>query len=329
MEFVPAKSRGFRTTFIILLGIMACTLLFILPFYFYSFQLSSIVVFYTSLVGWLTLHNWRWFLALCGLPYTVLFFGRMLLWPWESPRFLLTQGRHHEASNVLEAMAAKNNAFLPLGDLAPLNTVILNPKQGGLTSIKSAGMIGATLTVSFLFFCQTFGYYGLTIWFRSFAALRNIQNLDPIPVFLLIGFSELPGLAMTTFLIERAGRRIVLMVNFIGSAICTFSLLLVETRKGFLSAFSGAYFFIVGCWATIYVSTPEMFPTTCRATSFSIAGAFGKLAGIVSPLLLGWLVDTNVGPSTMVGVVSGSFILAALTAALLMIETSGRQLVDN
>lgn len=255
----------------------------------------------------------------------MLFVGR-LFWRWESPRFLLTRQRPKEAQQVLISMAIANGTSLPIGDLAPLHPD--STGDGALRSVWSARTLLPTLTVSALFFCQTFAYYGLTIWLRSFAAMRGIPNLDLIHAFLVIGLSELPGLALTTLLLERVGRRTTLMLNFVGAAACSALLLAVRSRAGFLAVFSASYFFIVGCWAAIYISTPEMLPTTCRSTSFAIAGAFGKAAGMISPLVIGRMLDAQMDPRLIVATVSGGFSLAAITGALLMVETRGKDLAD-
>lgn len=289
-------------------------------------SLTLSLVFYTALVGWLTLPNWRGYVFACGFPYAVLFVGR-LFWRWESPRFLLAQQRPREAQQVLISMAIANGTSLPIGDLAPL---LAGPAgSGAMRPTWTTRTLLSTLTVSAIFFFQTFAYYGLTIWMRNFAAMRNIPNLDLIHTFLIIGLSELPGLALTTLLLERIGRRTTLMINFVGAASCSALLLTARSQAGFLAVFSASYFFIVGCWAAIYISTPEMLPTTCRSTSFAIAGAFGKVGGMISPLVLGYMLEAQVNPTLIVATVSGGFFLAAITGALLMVETRGKNLADN
>lgn len=38
-----------------------------------------------------------------------------------------------------------------------------------------------------------------------------------------------------------------------------------------------------------YAHIPEGFPTLCRSRCFAIAGTFGKLGGMLSPILFGYL----------------------------------------
>lgn len=227
-------------------------------------------------------------------------------------------------------MAEKNGRSLPEGSLEPfVNSNTKGANVSGFQSIIQSKKLGTALVVGLIFFCQTFSYYGLTIWLRFFATKRGIQNLDPIHAFLVIGISEIPGLALTTFFIERVGRKAAMIVNFIGSAACCSLLLFVRDRTGFLAVSSASYFFIVGCWASLYITTPELFPTTCRASAFSIAGAFGKSAGILSPTIFGWLLDHQYDANVLVGLVVSCFTIAALLSAFFIKETAGHRLTDR
>lgn len=78
-----------------------------------------------------------------------------------------------------------------------------------------------------------------------------------------------------------------------------------------------------------YISTPELFPTATRATSFAICTSFGKLGGLLSPMIFGYLWDSQVSSHVIVMTVSGCFLMAALTAMLLMSETTGTLLRDR
>lgn len=245
------------------------------------------------------------------------------MWRYESPRLLLSKGKPQEAIKVLQKMASVNGKILP-----PIKCLSVN--KPGFSTTSPDGFTTKTLTrlitVSLLFFGQTFGYYGLTIWFRSLATLRGIERLSPTLTFVAIGLAELPGLALTSYFIDRLGRKAVTFGNFCGSAISAALLLTVQTRSSFMLVSSLCYFFIVGSWASLYVSTPELFPTSIRTRAFAIAGGVGKLAGILSPMVFGRLLDSGADSTVLVMIISGSFAISALLAAGLSIETSNKSL---
>lgn len=314
IEFVPAKSRGFRTTFVIFLGI--CALL------------------YTALIGWFVLpFGWRWFIVACGMPNAFLLVAR-LGWRWESPRFLLGQGRLKEATAVLTEMAVKNGKSLPPGQLI---TTCSNCKSQQSSStwfspfadVWRAGLMRPVLTMGLMFFAQTFAYYGLTNWLQKLLIEKGIPALHPSILFAVMGIAEIPGLLLTTLLIETRGRKLVFVINFVGSAIATLSMILVQGQVSFLIASACTYFFIVGSWTALYVTTPELFPTSVRSTAFTISHCMGKVAGALSPLIFGLFWDVGMRPVWILLTVAGSFLLAAVTASFLLIETAGSRLQDN
>jgi MFS family permease len=307
IEFVPTRLRGYRTPVVVFFGITA--------------------FFYTALIGELTLPNWRLFVLVGAVPYALLAIGRFF-WRWESPRFLLTKGRTEEAQYILSCMASANGTSLPPGQLSPLLLSVNCDNKNAQIAVERTSTLIPTVTVSALFFCQTFSYYGLTIWFRAFTTLRGIEYFSLTTAYLIIGLSELPGLAFTTWALEKIGRRTTLMINFLGSAVCTALLITVHSKTSFFIVFGLTYFFIVGTWTSIYVATPEMLPTSCRATAFSIAGACGKLAGVLSPFVIGSMIDGRISPDYIVATIAGGFLLACLTGALLLVETRRRNLND-
>jgi putative MFS transporter len=277
--------------------------------------------------------SWRVFVFACGLPNIGLLVGR-LFWKWESPRFLLTKGRLYEATMVLKDMAKFNDKALPPGQLISLESTVavaneVRPWYSSYVDIWQSGLLLPVATISILFFGQTFGYYGLTIWMRRLIAAKGIKNLSTPSMFLVIGVAELPNLLLTKFLIEKSGRKAVLMVNFLGSSLSSIILIFANSRVPFLVASGLTYFFIVGSWTALYVLAPEMFPTQVRASAFGIAQCVGKLAGFLSPLFFAWLWDTHARPVTIVMIIAGCFVVAALTAAMLLIETSGKRLSDS
>jgi len=312
VEFVPASSRGFRTTFIILLGICS---------FFYMAGLGYFVL------PW----SWRAFVLGTGAPSAVLFLIR-LFWKWESPRFLLGQGRLDEATKVLRVMAKANGRPLPPGQLISLEPVGKDSKKApwysSYKSILDAGLTRKVATMSILFFGQTFGYYGLTNWLRKLMVAKGVTNLSTCSMFMIIGVAEIPGLLLSTLLIESKGRRLVFLVNFFGSAISSLLLVFVSGYYSFLAVYALLYFFIVGSWTALYVTTPELFPTTVRASAFTVSHCCGKVAGALSPIFFGSLWDLKVNPMVILLIISGSFGVAALTAAALLMETAGQRLQD-
>lgn len=272
--------------------------------------------------------GWRWCVAGAGVPYALLLIGR-IFWKWESPRFLLTKGRISQAEAVLKTMATANGTYLPPGRLISLDSAPVQ-KRSFLSAYKEIWTSGQTLsvfTMGILFFGQTFGYYGLTNWLNRIIGMKRL-DVGLIFLFVIIGVSETIGLIVYKYLIETRGRRLVMITGFVGSAASCCCMQLVETRTPFLLLFALAYFFIIGGWTGLYVTTPELFPTSVRAVSFTIAHCCGKLAGFLSPMIFEYMWDNEWSPMWIMLTIAGSFAVASVTAGLLLIETAGRRLKD-
>ncbi len=290
------------------------------------------LVFYLAAAGYFVLPlSWRWFVFIAGLPNAILLICR-LFWKWESPRFLIGQGKIKEASYILEQMAKANGKCLPPGQLiapGPVASKEIRPWYASFVDIWMARLLAPVLTMSVLFFGQTFGYYGLMNWMRKLVIAKGITDLSLCFLYTCVGLAEIPGLLFTTALIKTKGRKLVFLTNFVGSAASSLLLVFVQGRTSFLIVSSMTYFFIVGSWTALYVTTPELFPTSIRASCFAIAHCSGKIAGALSPLFFGVLWDLQVNALWILLIIASSFVLAAITSAFLLVETSGRALQDT
>lgn len=128
--------------------------------------------------------GWRWLLVLSSVPsFIVLVFYAIIP---ESPRYLCMKGRTSEAHQILEKGSILNRKELPLGTLVsggktgpdeefgPVeNTHLLSltrkkshdfeTSSSSLVSIFSPKLIRTTLLLWFLYFGNTFSYYGIIL----------------------------------------------------------------------------------------------------------------------------------------------------------------------
>lgn len=128
--------------------------------------------------------GWRWLLVLSSVPsFIVLVFYAIIP---ESPRYLCMKGRTSEAHQILEKGSILNQKELPLGTLVsggktgpdeefgPVeNTHLLSltrkkshdfeTSSSSLVSIFSPKLIRTTLLLWFLYFGNTFSYYGIIL----------------------------------------------------------------------------------------------------------------------------------------------------------------------
>ncbi|MEH7251446.1 MFS transporter [Neobacillus niacini] len=178
-----------------------------------------------------------------------------------------------------------------------------------------------------VWFCVVFSYYGMFLWLPSVMVLKGFSLIKSFGYVLIMTLAQLPGYFTAAWCIERFGRKFVLSVYLIGTAIS--ALLFGNAESTALLITSGILlsFFNLGAWGGLYAYTPEQYPTVIRGTGSGSAAAFGRLGGVLGPLLVGYLVTQGTPISTIFTIFCISIFVAALAVIFLGKETKNKVLV--
>ncbi|WP_435079512.1 MFS transporter [Clavibacter michiganensis] len=294
-----------------------------------------------ALIGYLVIPSsddgWRWALALGAVPAVWAIVVRLRL-P-ESVRFLEAKGRHREAERVVRDLERAAGAD-PSTDGAVGSTAearVVDAAAGSETDAPAADaaprerLFGArlrrrTLSLWIVWFCVNFAYYGAFIWLPTLLVAQGFSLVRSFEYTLLITLAQLPGYAVSAWLVERWGRRVTLAVFLAGSAVSaglfgTADSVTTILVFGALMSFSN-----LGAWGALYAVTPELYPTRVRATGAGSAAGFGRLASIVAPLCVPPLLALG-GVALPFGVFAAVFAVAA-AAALTLPDLRGAALED-
>lgn len=184
-----------------------------------------------SLAGlsWL-LQDWRTLLRIMYAPSCLIF---SYLWILnESIRWLISKGRHDEAVEIIKKAAKMNNVDVSDQALAPLQDMNKRPKEEKedkeefrtenkpsvlLQVVRSSIIRKRLLCCSFLWITCTFVYYGLSINSVSLAGNKYVN-------FMLVAFIEIPANFTCLFVLDRFGRKKVMIITYILSAVLCISL---------------------------------------------------------------------------------------------------------
>lgn len=173
-------------------------------------------------LSWI-LQDWRTLLRVIYTPACLVF---SYLWILnESVRWLLSKGRHAEAIAILQKAAKMNKVelteqtLLPLKEFNKTKEAVNSDKSEQETKkpsvflqiIKSSIIKRRLVTCSYLWITCTFVYYGLSINSVSLAGNKYIN-------FMLVAFIEIPANFMCLFLLDRFGRKRVMIIMYILSA---------------------------------------------------------------------------------------------------------------
>ncbi|MET3794521.1 MFS transporter [Aquamicrobium terrae] len=266
--------------------------------------------------------GWRALFLVGVTPAFLVLLIRMLI-P-ESPRFLLTIGRTDEARKSAEWLGMK-----PLS--AAMATAIVNAQpsaqlksrsQVTLKTLFSMDYRNRTVMLWLLWFFWSFSYFGLLLWLPSL--LAQYHNFEPTDVFtFVIGFmtAGIVGRILVASVIDKLGRRYSIFLLGLGAAVMA---VVFGYQTDHTSLYVAGFIFAAfhdGGLSAIAPYTPELYPTQHRATGVGYAQAWGRVAAILSPVTVGYLLSA--GLMSVFIVFGAGYLLAAIVVFAFNTETSG------
>jgi sugar porter (SP) family MFS transporter len=245
---------------------------------FFQFNVvAGILVAYLSnyLIGLLPLGDaeWRWKLGVLALPAAV--FLAMLFTIPRSPRWLVKQGRVAEARAVLNGMG-EENVESELRDIVA--SVDLEHGRASERLFARKYRLPVFLAVSIGMFNQLSGINAILYYLNDIFARAGFSKVSGDLQAVAIGATNLVFTIIAMSVIDRAGRRTLLLIGSVGTAVClagvaiifsvgAYESLLVWLLIGFIA------FFGFSQGAVIWVYLSEVFPTPVRAKGQSL-GSF-------------------------------------------------------
>ena len=229
-------------------------------------------------------NEWRWKLGVSALPAT-LFFVMLFLIP-RSPRWLVQKGRTSEARGVLLLIGEPNID----SELDHMTAAVELEKQFGQERLFSArNRLPLFLAVSIAMFNQLSGINAILYYLNDIFARAGFSKVSSDLQAVVIGGTNLIFTILAMSIIDRVGRRTLLMVGSVGTAAClagvagifhsgTHENLLLWCLIGFIASFA----FSQGAVIWVYIS--EVFPTAVRAKGQSL----GSSAHWIMNALISW-----------------------------------------
>lgn len=284
-------------------------------------------------------NTWRLLYVVTSIPSA---FYCLLVVPflWESPRWYLVKGKLEAAMEVMRSIAATNGKSIPAGVSLALDgdesdATETSESSGSLVDVfKSPVTRGRMIAMTLIWLACAMVYYGLSL---------NMGNLGTnlyLSVF-LNGIAEIPGYALTGTMLNKFGRRTMLI-----------SLMLLSGVSCVLGGLTSALIYIPGpaagkmesilngvrlacslagifCAAAmdnlLYVYTCELFPTVVRNAALGLASQAGQMGAIIAPLVL---TMATVNPSLPFAIIAASGVVGGVLAFKLP-ETLNRPLAET
>jgi len=289
-EVAPAHVRGRMTTIQQVMIITGLTAAFLVNYYLAQAAGHSTDRF------WLGYEAWRWMYLMQAFPAAIFLLALFLI-P-ESPRYLVSKGRHEHAAGVLTRLFGETVSAAKLQEIQasfsedhrPRLSDVLTPAGGrGFLGIRRIVWVGIMLAV----FQQLVGinvifYYGSTLW-----QLAGFTEADSLMINIVSGAVSIAACFLTIALIDRIGRKPLLLIGSAGMAITLFVMVYAfsnasidpqDAHKIVLSPDLGkvavvaanlyVIFFNVSWGPVMWVMLGEMFPNQLRGSALAVAGFF-------------------------------------------------------
>jgi MFS transporter, SP family, arabinose:H+ symporter len=217
--------------------------------------------------------EWRWKLGVSAIPAALFFL--MLFGIPRSPRWLARQGRPAEARSVLEQIGEQDID----AELSAMQAALeLELQQGRERLLSARNRLPIFLAVSIAVFNQLSGINVILYYLNDIFARAGFSKVSSDLQAVAIGATNLLFTIVAMSIIDKVGRRTLLLIGSVGTAVCLAGVAYIfhtgqhENRLlWLLVGFIAAFAFSQGAVIWVYIS--EVFPTTVRAKGQSLGSA--------------------------------------------------------
>ncbi|WP_271077246.1 sugar porter family MFS transporter [Aurantiacibacter sp. MUD61] len=335
-EVTPAHLRGRLSSVQQIMIIIGLTAAFLSNYLLAEFAGSSTQQF------WMGYEAWRWMFWIELVPATI-FLLALLAIP-ESPRFLVSKERKAEAQNVLERLFGGAFAARKVGDIEqslasdhqPRLSDLLDRNSGKIRTIVWVG-IGLAVFQQLVGINVVF-YYGAVLW-----QAVGFSESDALKINILSGSISIAACLAAIALIDRIGRKPLLLIGSIGMAvtlaIMAFSFMSGSLVDGTLELSDGAglaalvaanvyvAFFNFSWGPVMWVMLGEMFPNQIRGSGLAVSGFAQWIANfgitMTFPIML-----ATIGLTGAYGFYALSAAISVFFVWAMVRETRGKELED-
>ena len=296
----------------------------------------GILLSYIVGVAFTPIEGWRWMFAVAVIPALILGIGMFFL-P-ESPRWLVKNGRLAMARAVLSRSRVESEVETEMRQMEELERLERQQAQVGYKEllepwIRPALIIGIGLAV----FQQITGINTVIYYAPTILEIVGFSAGGAIAATALgVGVVNVGFTVLSLFLLDRAGRRLLLLIGLVGMTVSlallgvVFSLESTSGAAGLLATICLALYiasFAISLGPVFWLMISEIYPLRIRGTAMSVASIanWGSnfLVALTFPVLLATL--GGAGAFWLFAVLG---IVAWLFVWFLVPETKGRSLEE-
>jgi MFS transporter, SP family, arabinose:H+ symporter len=250
-ELAPAKLRGRLVGMFQINIVLGILLAYLSNYCVAEFNLGNL--------------EWRWQLGIAAAP-AVLFLVMLFGIP-RSPRWLAVQKRVDEAGSVLQALGSPDYK----AELAEIVDSIHLEQSSGIEPLFSRKyLFPIFLAISIGMFNQLSGINAILYYLNDIFAAAGFNKISSDLQAVAIGAMNLCATLLGMTLIDKLGRKTLLLIGSVGTAIClagVAAIFFTQEHQNLLVWLLVGYiaFFAVSQGAVIWVYISEVFPNSVRS----------------------------------------------------------------
>lgn len=292
---------------------------------------------------WWGFDSWQWMFWMELIPATLFFICLMFI-P-ESPRYLVAAGKPEKAITVLAGITNQENAKTEVAEIRrtigqeqkPRILDIVNKKTKKIYPIVWVG-IGLAMLQTFTGIDVVF-YYGAVLWQAA-----GFTESDALLTNVIMGAVNIAFTILAFFLVDRIGRRPLLMIGGLGQAVMLAFMAIVFTIgaedaasgiamngaigiMALIAAIGFIAFFALTWGPVMWVMLGEMFPNKFRGAALAMAGMSNWLANFVVAMTFPVLLS-DFGLGISYGIYALFGVVAFVIVFRFVKETKGKTLEE-
>lgn len=306
-----------------------------------AYQVTCVVgIILGYLVGYslLPTDTWRWILGVAAVPAFIVLL--MLVRTQETPSWYMLKGREDEARRAMERIEVAELVEPSLDEIR--NSLSSRPSGSvwrRLREMFHGGMARATIFAIVLGFSIQITGINATIYYAP-GIYSRMGFTDTATTYLvpsLVQFLSLISVVISMLVIDKVGRRFVLITGISTMIVATIVLIVTYLASGFEGAVAGVIGlvgmslftmgFTFGFGSIVWVYAGEIFPARYRSLGASLVLTADLIANAITAQLGAAMLD-GIGLAGTFGVYGGLLVVALLFLLRYAPETSGRSLEE-
>lgn len=267
--------------------------------------------------------GWRGLFLIGAVPLVL-----VLPYAWfalpESPRWLASRGRTRQAAEVCASRGLPLEMAAAPGAPRTADTTPRDDRDDdkvaartGFAALLSPAYRLGTLLLGFMSFAGLLLTYGLNTWLPTIMENYGIDAKSSLGFLLVLNGGAIVGGLAASWLADRHGPRVIVACSFV---LATLALVAITVSPPFVlvvALVAAAGMGTIGTQVLLYGFVSNYYETGARAAGVAWCAGFGRLGGILGPVIGGFLVAAGLEADTSFLVFGGIALAgAALTLAV-------------